>query len=356
MNKYWNLAPSAAVAGRAERCVSDYPRRLAAIPGAIGTLMLFGAQVGPDDAVKNLCKWPKIFFSAVPESCLAGINNFWFYVLAFGLLALAFGWFFWPSKKTSTAHDVNGPVPYSEWKNLNEIDLETAAAIWAGTCDLNNAGRKVKFRLLKQAVVARHLKAHNIVGNNVIGSTTVKPDDLKVFLASSYDPSQYPNNLENKTNPLVSISPAIRANDPGAAAFIPSGFGALKPLPLVLSDKDRLHAEENLIARAWLAYFDASEKLELLKRNGVSVEQARHTEPGLPFTLICRLEKKYVPFTFTRLTRFDAETLQSQDIFLSVRIEPETIKISFDPMQGNGFAPKSSYVIVSFYRGLDDKK
>jgi hypothetical protein len=54
-------------------------------------------QNGPDEAVVNLCKWPKEwFFHSWPDNCLAGTSSWPVYlIIAIGMVG-GIIWFFWP--------------------------------------------------------------------------------------------------------------------------------------------------------------------------------------------------------------------------------------------------------------------
>lgn len=55
-------------------------------------------QVGPDDAILNLCKWPRKLFP-VPENCLPGLSSNGIYVFAVALVCSGLLWFGWPVLK-----------------------------------------------------------------------------------------------------------------------------------------------------------------------------------------------------------------------------------------------------------------
>lgn len=73
------------------------------------------------------------------------------------------------------------PIPYEEWKGLDEIDLPTAAAIWSGTRDENDVTRHLRFRQLKQAVREGQLRPARTVGGKINRFTTVRPTELARF-------------------------------------------------------------------------------------------------------------------------------------------------------------------------------
>lgn len=75
-------------------------------------------------------------------------------------------------------------IPYQEWKNRAEIDLDTAAAIWAGTRDPDDVTRHLRFRELKQGVRNGLLKPHKMPNGGVSRRTTVKPEALESFFRS----------------------------------------------------------------------------------------------------------------------------------------------------------------------------
>ncbi|UVK42794.1 hypothetical protein BPNPMPFG_004512 [Mesorhizobium sp. AR07] len=58
-----------------------------------GVLIMFGAQIGPDDAELNLCKWARLALPDTPQHCLAGVNSL--QIEAFGAVLLVAGiaWF-----------------------------------------------------------------------------------------------------------------------------------------------------------------------------------------------------------------------------------------------------------------------
>ncbi len=65
---------------------------------AIPTMM----QVGPDDAVINLCKWPRKAFPALAENCLPGISANELYVLAIILFTVGVVWLTRPYRLSGT--------------------------------------------------------------------------------------------------------------------------------------------------------------------------------------------------------------------------------------------------------------
>jgi hypothetical protein len=73
-------------------------RILRLLPTIIGSTVMFGAQVGPNDAERNLCAWVKMPFPNLPaaERCLHGLNTAYISIIA--LIAIIGGlvWFVWP--------------------------------------------------------------------------------------------------------------------------------------------------------------------------------------------------------------------------------------------------------------------
>jgi hypothetical protein len=86
--------------------------------------------------------------------------------------------------RTNESPSLVAAIPYDQWKDLDEIDLETGAAIWAGTRDPANVTRHLRFRALKQAVRRDELRAHKKVGGKVNRVTTVRPAALAAYFAS----------------------------------------------------------------------------------------------------------------------------------------------------------------------------
>lgn len=84
----------------------------------------------------------------------------------------------------ATSVSGNSVIPYQEWKSLAEIDLETAAAIWAGTRDPYDVSRHLRFRQLKEAVRNKVLKPHRMPDNSINRCTTVAPEELESFFRS----------------------------------------------------------------------------------------------------------------------------------------------------------------------------
>lgn len=125
---------------------------------------------------------------------------------------LLFGWL--PARKLWRQSGIvlgnAAAIPYREWKGLNEIDLNTAAAIWAGTRDESNTVRHLRFRALKQAIHNGQLKAHKIKDGNVDKDTTVKPSNLHAFLKSPKAQAQYDEQLNSE----MPLSPALDEGTP----------------------------------------------------------------------------------------------------------------------------------------------
>jgi hypothetical protein len=59
-------------------------------------------QVGPDDVVLNLCKWPRKLTPRLPENCLPGMSSNDIYVVAVALMCVGVFWFGWPYLKQGT--------------------------------------------------------------------------------------------------------------------------------------------------------------------------------------------------------------------------------------------------------------
>jgi hypothetical protein len=70
----------------------------AALAVAIPTMM----QVGPDDAIINLCKWPRKAWPSLAENCLPGISPTELYVLAIFLFAVGIIWITKPYRTGGT--------------------------------------------------------------------------------------------------------------------------------------------------------------------------------------------------------------------------------------------------------------
>jgi hypothetical protein len=67
-----------------------------AIPSTCVAAIVFGSKIGPSDAELNLCKWPKLFWSGVPDHCLAGMSSETFYLVAVTAFILTVMWGLWP--------------------------------------------------------------------------------------------------------------------------------------------------------------------------------------------------------------------------------------------------------------------
>lgn len=65
---------------------------------AVPTMM----QVGPDDAVLNLCKWPRKLFPSLAENCLPGVSETDLYVAVTLISCGSILWFGWPYLKEAT--------------------------------------------------------------------------------------------------------------------------------------------------------------------------------------------------------------------------------------------------------------
>ncbi|WP_152540034.1 hypothetical protein [Afipia sp. P52-10] len=66
------------------------------LPAALGIGIPTMMQVGPDDAILNLCKWPRKLWPDLPQNCLPGISSVWLYVAAGLLIIGSILWFAWP--------------------------------------------------------------------------------------------------------------------------------------------------------------------------------------------------------------------------------------------------------------------
>lgn len=66
------------------------------LPAALGIVVPTMMQVGPDDAVLNLCKWPHKIATTIPENCLPGISDNELYLAAVILVSAGLLWFGWP--------------------------------------------------------------------------------------------------------------------------------------------------------------------------------------------------------------------------------------------------------------------
>jgi hypothetical protein len=59
---------------------------------AAGIAIPFVMQVGPDDAIANLCKWPRKLSPSLAENCSRGLSGEYLYVVAAGLVLLGVVW------------------------------------------------------------------------------------------------------------------------------------------------------------------------------------------------------------------------------------------------------------------------
>jgi hypothetical protein len=101
------------------------------------------------------------------------------FVLTAGIVAIGALVLIRYKPKKSTA-----AIPYETWKDLDQIDLETAAAIWSGTREESDVTRHLRFRALKQAARRGQLNTYRRVDGKINRLTTVKPSDLVDFFAS----------------------------------------------------------------------------------------------------------------------------------------------------------------------------
>jgi hypothetical protein len=75
------------------------------IPAAVGVWVPTMMQVGPDDAVLNLCKWPRKAFPDMAENCLPGVSASQIYIVAAILIALGVIWLTQPYLKGGTRRE-----------------------------------------------------------------------------------------------------------------------------------------------------------------------------------------------------------------------------------------------------------
>lgn len=149
----------------------------------IGLWDTVGSQLVPESWGE---KWPRIYELAMSLSGLLpwsgwviiGLSLALFFTLEFSIRQNLRQ----QSRDASMAvGEVAAAIPYEEWRNLDEIDLPTAAAIWSGTRDENDVNRHLRFRELKQAVREGKLRSCSRVGGKVNRFTTVKPDELATY-------------------------------------------------------------------------------------------------------------------------------------------------------------------------------
>jgi hypothetical protein len=62
----------------------------------VGTGLLTMLQVGPDDAARNFCKWPRLFIDISPD-CISGISATALRWFAVGLILVGIFWILAPS-------------------------------------------------------------------------------------------------------------------------------------------------------------------------------------------------------------------------------------------------------------------
>jgi hypothetical protein len=75
---------------------------LGLVPAALGIWVPFMMQVGPDDAVLNLCKWPRKIAPSLPADCLPGVSANQIYFVAIALVAISIVWLTRPYLTTGT--------------------------------------------------------------------------------------------------------------------------------------------------------------------------------------------------------------------------------------------------------------
>jgi hypothetical protein len=72
------------------------------VPTFLGAAIPTVMEVGPDDAVVNICKWPRKFFPSLAENCLPGLFATELNILAIILLAFGLVWLTRPYRRTGT--------------------------------------------------------------------------------------------------------------------------------------------------------------------------------------------------------------------------------------------------------------
>lgn len=158
-------------------------RALLSVFGAIGFWDTFAAQLLPKSIAKEL---PTVYELVEMTSGLLpwhlwviiGLVFLFVFVLEFAVRQ---------NRRAGGADAVTvmqkgvAAIPYEEWSRLSAIDLETAAAIWAGTREANDVVRHLRFRELKQAVREGRLIAKSKVGGRVNRDTQVTPPELERF-------------------------------------------------------------------------------------------------------------------------------------------------------------------------------
>lgn len=142
------------------------------------------AQFTPRDIQEMVPNVYEIFEFLLPGWSLTT----WFLIGLVGLNLATLEFAFRQYKKHTTA-DAEAAVeseasqtPYAEWSDLDQIDLVTAAGIYAGTLESTDIVRHLRFRELKQAARERELKVFKMNGPKPNMKTTVKPSDLKEYL------------------------------------------------------------------------------------------------------------------------------------------------------------------------------
>ena len=66
------------------------------LPAAFGIAVPTMMQVGPDDAILNVCKWPRKLAPSLAEDCLPGGSSDVIHIVAVALVCVGLLWFGWP--------------------------------------------------------------------------------------------------------------------------------------------------------------------------------------------------------------------------------------------------------------------
>lgn len=150
----------------------------------IGFWDTFAAQLLPKSLAKKL---PTVYEAA--EMTTGLLPWFWWVIIGLALLLVVVLDFAVRQNRrsgnfgaASALHQQGAAIPYRDWSRLSAIDLETAAAIWSGTRDVNDVVRHLRFRELKQAVREGRLVAKSKAGGRVNRDTQVTPAELEKFL------------------------------------------------------------------------------------------------------------------------------------------------------------------------------
>jgi hypothetical protein len=72
------------------------------VPALLGIGLPFLMEVGPDEAIINLCKWPRKALPSLAENCLPGLSASQVYVAAITLLAIGIIWLTRPYRQIGT--------------------------------------------------------------------------------------------------------------------------------------------------------------------------------------------------------------------------------------------------------------